>query len=149
MQIRTTGFGVGLLLALAACSSAPTGPLDGRIWVLTKVDGAPLPARQIGFVVDIIADTLRFGVSSSKWNVRPLARAIRWIRGPDAASAPRSEDWWYTYGDPAGGDFAFRGLCDDTRLASCINTEATASLGGDVLTIRFQTLGVLEYHRLQ
>ncbi len=132
----------GLLLG---CDAVPTGPLDGKLWALVSIDGHSLPARPAAFVNAVVGDTLEFGVQSSMWRPQPLARSIRWY------ATAVSEEWWYTYDPAPQSEFAIRGLCADGDLASCADASATATVDGDVLTIRFRDsgLGRLEYRRVR
>lgn len=140
------------VLAIGACSD-PVAPLAGERYVLRQVNGAALPASQTGFNSQVLADTLVFGVESSKWRPSPLARAVRQVRYLDGRVA--SEEWWYTYEFGTGGSFPIRGLCADGDLArpaagsaSCIDTSGTATMTGDELVISFRVLGTLRYQRI-
>lgn len=140
------------VVALSACND-PVAPLAGERYVLRQVNGAALPATQTGFNTQVLADTLVFGVESSRWRPSPLARASRLVRYLDGRVA--AEEWWYTYEFGTGGSFPFRGLCADgdlarvtTSSASCIDTSGTATMTGDELVITFRVLGTLRYQRV-
>lgn len=140
------------VLAVGACND-PVAPLAGERYVLRQVNGATLPASQTGFNSQVLADTLVFGVESSKWRPSPLARAVRQVRYLDGRVA--FEEWWYTYEFGTGGSFPIRGLCADGDLArpaagsaSCIDSSGTATMTGDELVISFRVLGTLRYQRV-
>ncbi len=140
------------LLSVLACQET-TAPMSGELFVLRSIGTTALPAQQPPFTSMVLADTLEFGVSSSQWRPRPLARAARRVR--DVTGTERSEEWWYTYGEVASGTFPFRALCADGDLArmaaasaSCIDGSATATLSGDELVITFNVFGTLRYERV-
>lgn len=142
------------VLALVAVScEETTAPMAGERFVLRAIGTTPLPAQQPPLTPMVLADTLEFGVTSSQWRPRPLARATRRVR--DLAGTERTEEWWYTYGEAAGSAFSFRALCADGDLArvaassaSCIDGSATATRSGDQLVIAFNVLGTLRYERV-
>lgn|GEM_PF-4031905 len=138
--------------ALISCSD-PTAPapaaLDNR-WALVSISDQPLPARPPGMTYTVLADTLRFGVTSNRWKPSPLALAMRRVR--DVSGGERIEEWWLTYesADPPPSPFSIRLLCADGDLAACIDGSGHATLDATGLTLRFNepVFGVLKYARV-
>ena len=144
MISRTAACFLGLLF-LSSCGE-PAGPLGGLRWALVTVDETVLPARQAAHTYLIVADTLEFGLESSMWKARPLARGRRVVRYADGTRG--TDEWWYTYDNHAVSPFAIRALCaDGDALASCVDGNATATVDGSSLSIRFRevSLGTLRY----
>ena len=136
------------LLLLPSCRDA-TAPLGGQRWILLSVDDTALPARPQLFTYQILADTLEFGVESTMWKARPLARGRRVVRYADGNRG--IDEWWFTYEEHAASPFAMRALCaDGDALASCIDGAATVTVEGPSLSIRFRVtgLGALRYGRI-
>jgi hypothetical protein len=137
---------LGLLAAvLAGCGGSPTGPLDNLPFILVRIDGKPLPAQIKGFTRFVVADTLVFG-TTSQWTGEKLARSTRWIRGNDAAETPVLDRWWYRYDSEDKPEFPMQGVCEPGTVL-CVASAGTASVVGDLLTIRFELMGTLEYQR--
>lgn len=140
------------LLPVLACKDT-IAPMSGERYVLRAIGNTALPAQQPSLTPLVLADTLEFGVTSSRWRPSPLARATRRLRDPSGQE--RTEEWWYTYDATNGSPFAFRALCADGDLArvaagsaSCIDGTATATRSGDELVIAFRVLGTLRYTRV-
>ena len=139
-------------IAFSSCGDA-TAPvpvaLDHR-WALVSINDQPLPSRPPGLTYTVIADTLRFGVTSNRWKPSPLALATRRVR--DVSGTERIEEWWLTYEstDPPLSPFPIRLLCADGDLAACIDGSGQATLDASGLTLRFNqpVFGALKYARV-
>ena len=140
------------VVALGSCRDA-TAPVPAALnqrWALVSISDQPLPARPPGLTYTVLADTLRFGVTSNRWKPSPLALATRRVR--DVSGTERIEEWWLTYEstDPPLSPFPIRLLCADGDVAACIDGSGQATLDASGLTLRFNqpVFGVLKYARV-
>ncbi|MDQ8164783.1 MAG: hypothetical protein P3A28_03375 [Gemmatimonadota bacterium] len=140
------------VVALGSCRDA-TAPVPAALdhrWALVSISNQPLPARPPGLTYTVLADTLRFGVTSSRWKPSPLALATRRVR--DVSGTERVEEWWLTYdsAEPLASPFSIRLLCADGDLAACIDGSGQATVEATGLTLRFNSpaFGVLKYARV-
>lgn len=138
--------------ALISCSD-PTAPVPAALdhrWALVSISDQPLPARPPGMTYTVLADTLRFGVTSNRWKPTPLALAMRRVR--DVSGGERIEEWWLTYDstEPLASPFSIRLLCADGDLAACVDGSGQATVDASGLTLRFNepVFGVLKYARV-
>jgi hypothetical protein len=141
-------------LTAAGCAE-PAAPVVGATsrWALVSIDDEPLPTKPAaGFLAYVVlADTLTFGVESSYWKPRPLARAVRVFRLADGTGG--IEELWYTYTEPGPmpTSFDIRMLCPDgDSTADCIDASGRATADASGLTFRFnvRVFGVLRYVRV-